>query len=134
MPRRTHPQLAALVAGICMAMAVAPLRAAEPWLRVLVLEAPSLRLRAASPSGGLRVLDERGQQLGLEPSGAELRFEAQRQQKELWFEAVPEAQGPDRDPGLWLGARHYRGRLQLRRQGGQLQVVNHVPVETYLPS
>ena len=93
MPRRTHPQLAALVAGICMAMAVAPLRAAEPWLRVLVLEAPSLRLRAASPSGGLRVLDERGQQLGLEPSGAELRFEAQRQQKELWFEAVPEAQG-----------------------------------------
>ena len=134
MPRRTHPQLAALVAGICVAMAVAPLRAAEPWLRVLVLEAPSLRLRAASPSGGLRVLDERGQQLGLEPPGAELRFEAQRQQKELWFEAVPEAQGADRYPGLWIGARHYRGRLQLRRQGGQLQVVNHVPVETYLPS
>ena len=134
MPHRAHPRVVALVAGICAAVAVAPLRAAEPWLRVLVLEAPSLRVRAAEPSGGLRVLDGRGQQLGLEPPGAELRFEARRQDKELWFEAVPQAQGSNRDPGLWLGQRHYRGRLQLRRQGPQLQVVNHVPVETYLPS
>ena len=132
MQPRTPLRAVAWAAGICAALAVAPLRAAEPWLRVLVLEAPSLRLRAAVPSGGLRVLDGRGQQLGLEPPGAELRFEAQRQEKELWFEAVP--QGSDPDPGLWLGQRRYRGRLQLRRQGGQLQVVNHVPVETYLPS
>jgi stage II sporulation protein D len=38
------------------------------------------------------------------------------------------------DPGLWLQQRRYRGRLQLRLEAGQLQVVNHVPLETYLAS
>jgi stage II sporulation protein D len=52
--------------------------------------------------------------------------------RELWLEALPAV--ADADPGLWLQQRRYRGRLQLRLEAGQLQVVNHVPLETYLTS
>ena len=56
--------------------------------------------------------------------------------RELWFEPVVAAGAPasDPDPGLWLQQRRYRGRLQVRLEAGQLQVVNHVPLETYLSS
>jgi len=54
------------------------------------------------------------------------------QAREVWLEALPGADDPD--PGLWLQQRRYRGRLQLRLEGGVLQVVNHLPLETYLTS
>ena len=39
------------------------------------------------------------------------------------------------DPrGIWLGSRRYRGRLQFLVRRGQVQVVNHLGVETYLAS
>jgi len=104
----------------------------EPWLRVLVLEAPSVRVRPPAEAQGMRVLDERGLPLGLETQGSTLELDGARQQRELWLEAVS-APGAD-DPGLWLDSRRFRGRLQLRPVGGQLQVVNHVQLETYLPS
>ena len=63
--------------------------------------------------------------------------------RELWFEPVAAAAASpaatpgaelDPDPGLWLQQRRYRGRLQVRVEAAQLQVVNHVPLETYLSS
>ena len=104
----------------------------EPLLRVLVLEAPSVSIRPSAEARGLRVLDERGLPLGLEPPDRTLELDGARQQRELWVEALPGPGGDD--PGLWLGSRRFRGRLQLRPLGGQLQVVNHVQLETYLPS
>jgi stage II sporulation protein D len=50
----------------------------------------------------------------------------------MWLDAVAGAE--ESDPGLWLGQRRYRGRFQLRLEAGRLQVVNHVPLEVYLPS
>jgi stage II sporulation protein D len=104
----------------------------EPWLRVLVLEAARVSVRPSAEAQGMRVLDERGLPLGLEPAGRTLDLDGAQQQRELWLEAVPGSSGTD--PGLWLGSRRFRGRLQLRPVSGQLQVVNHVPLESYLPS
>ena len=50
---------------------------------------------------------------------------------ELWLEPVPAA---DSDPALWLQKRRYRGRLQIRPVNDQLQAINVLPLETYLPS
>ncbi|MCP9815962.1 SpoIID/LytB domain-containing protein [Synechococcus sp. GreenBA-s] len=50
---------------------------------------------------------------------------------ELWLEPVPSA---DSDPALWLQKRRYRGRLQIRPVNEQLQAINVLPLETYLPS
>jgi stage II sporulation protein D len=39
------------------------------------------------------------------------------------------------DPrGIWLGSRRYRGRLQFLVRRGQVQVINHLGIETYLAS
>ncbi len=50
---------------------------------------------------------------------------------ELWLEPVPAAEA---DPALWLQKRRYRGRLLIRPAGAQLQAINVLPLETYLPS
>jgi len=49
---------------------------------------------------------------------------------ELWIEPL---QG-GAEGGLVLNQRRYRGRLQVLPQGSGLQVINHVPLETYLAS
>ena len=49
---------------------------------------------------------------------------------ELWIE--PLQAGPE--SGLALNQRRYRGRLQVLPLGSGLQVINHVPLETYLAS
>ena len=126
--------------------AVSP--SAEPVLRVLVVQGHEARLRPALSATGLRLRDAQGRvleefsgQVVLQASadGAWLRLERadgsdneQWQLRQVWLEAVAGAE--DIDPGIWVGQRRYRGRLQLMPQGGQLQVVNHVPLETYLPS
>jgi len=120
----------------------------EPVLRVLVLQGPQARLRPALSAAGLRLRDAQGRLLSdlsgqvvlqVAPEGGWLRLaradgsdSEQWQLREVWLEAV--AGDEERDPGLWVGQRRYRGRLQLLPQAGQLQVVNHVPLETYLPS
>ena len=120
----------------------------EPVLRVLVLQGPQARLRPALSAAGLRLRDAQGRLLSdlsgqvvlqVAPDGGWLRLvradgaeSEQWQVREVWLEAV--AGDEERDPGLWVGQRRYRGRLQLLPQSGQLQVVNHVPLETYLPS
>ena len=136
----------------------------QPQLRVLLLQGGGAQLRAPATAAGLRVRDGQGRLLLELPAERGLpRLQVDLQQgwlrlralpevnppeplvestpvvapeeliaRELWLEALPAAVEPD--PGLWLQQRRYRGRLQLRLEGGQLQVVNHVPLETYLPS
>jgi len=42
--------------------------------------------------------------------------------------------GSDQAGAFQLGQRRYRGRLQVLVSGGRLQAINHVPLESYLPS
>jgi stage II sporulation protein D len=51
---------------------------------------------------------------------------------ELWLEPI--AASTSADGVLVLQQRRYRGRLQVIPAGSGLQVINHVPLETYLPS
>jgi stage II sporulation protein D len=121
---------------------------ADPVLRVLVFQGEQVRLRPALAAAGLRLRDAQGRVLEefngqvvlqAEPVNGWLRFSRpdaadseQWQAREMWLDAVVGAE--DSDPGLWLGQRRYRGRFQLRLEAGRLQVVNHVPLEVYLPS
>ncbi|MFM2158750.1 MAG: hypothetical protein RLZZ124_1224 [Cyanobacteriota bacterium] len=50
---------------------------------------------------------------------------------ELWLEPLPPG---GEQAGLVLQQRRFRGRLQLLARSGGLQVINHVPLETYLAS
>ncbi|GDX72076.1 hypothetical protein LBMAG39_05090 [Cyanobium sp.] len=136
----------------------------EPQLRVLLQQGAAAQLRTPAAAAGVRVRDGQGRLLLELPAERGLpRLHVDLQQgwlrlralpeanppeplvqstpaatpeeliaRELWLEAMPAAAEPD--PGLWLQQRRYRGRLQLRLEAGQLQVVNHVPLETYLPS
>jgi stage II sporulation protein D len=149
------PALRSLTLGIAlMAPLAAELRvraqpATEPQLRVLLQEAPALSVRAAG-TAGLRLRDRQGRvlqelsanrvlQLQLGGGWVEAFSEAQPgggkpvtvAGPELWIEPI--ASGGD-EPILWLQQRRYRGQLQIRPQAERLQVVNVVPVETYLTS
>ena len=127
--------------------------AAEPIVRVLVAQAASFQLRPAAAAAGMQLRDGAGRvlqqfpgpvvlQAGVTNGWLQLRQANQGQQeqgsqeqwqaRELWLEALPGAD--ESDPGLWLQQRRYRGRLQLRIEAGALQVVNHLPLETYLAS
>ncbi len=137
-----------LAPQVVMARSTAASQSGEPMLRVLVVQGQEARLRPALSAAGLRlrdaqgrVLEEFGGQVVVQASadGTWLRLERadgadneQWQLREVWLEALAGAE--EADPGVWVGQRRYRGRLQLMPQGGQLQVVNHVPLETYLPS
>jgi len=118
--------------------------AADPLVRVLVSEGPALVLSAAK--GSLLLRDAGGQLLAVLPPDQELRLAVDPQgesamrwqlgdgtpialaEADLWLEpGTPEAV-------LQLQQRQYRGQLQLRRQLGSLQAINHLSLETYLPS
>ena len=152
--------LRSLTLGLCLlAPLAAELRAqgqaqtvAEPRLRVLLQEAPDLTVRAPA-SGGLRLRDRQGrvlQELGAdqvlrlrlnggwveadpEPLAAAGGADAPpiTAGVELWIEPVAP---PGGEPSLWLQQRRYRGQLQILPRAERLQAVNHVPLESYLPS
>jgi len=119
-----------------------------PLLRVLVFQGEQVRLRPALTAAGLRLRDAQGRVLEefsgqvvlqAEPANGWLRLSRpdaaqseQWQAREVWLDALAGAE--ESDPGLWIGQRRYRGRVQLRLDAGRLQVVNHVPLEVYLPS
>ncbi|MEY4298574.1 MAG: hypothetical protein RLZZ423_1753 [Cyanobacteriota bacterium] len=136
---------------------LAPLRAQaqqarEPALRVLLQEGGSATV--AAPGGrGLRVRDRQGRVLQdlvsdiplrlrlrggwveLSPAPVQAAADAPAAAAvlagpELWIEPLPAGA----EAGLALNQRRYRGRLQLLPQGAGLQVINHVPLETYLAS
>lgn len=120
----------------------------EPSLRALVLQGVEARLRPAAAAAGLQMRDAGGRLLEEFSGQVILAVEARAgwlrvrlagegppevwELRELWVDALAGAE--EEDPGLWLGPRRYRGRLQLIPQGNELQVVNHVALETYLPS
>jgi stage II sporulation protein D len=151
----TRWSLAALLfwAAALPVRAIQPQRAtqvADPWLRVLVWQAASGRIRPALAAGTLQMRDARGRLLHTFDDQAILQVDAaggwlsvrqvqqpqsdRWQARELWFEATATEAEAESDPGIWLNQHRYRGRLQLRAEAGGLQVVNHLPLETYLPS
>ena len=139
-----HGPLAVELQAAQISRRIAP----EPVLRVLLLQGETARLRPAAAAAGLRLRDAQGRLLQELPADRSLQLSLRDgwlqlvdaadpegsvlQARELWLEAVPTAAEPD--PGLWLQQRRYRGRLQARLEGGKLQLVNHLPLETYLAS
>jgi len=130
--------------AVVLQSAVEPARSSRgPWLRVLLLEDQGIAVRPAAEGVGLRLRDGQGRVLGEWTGAPTLQF-LQREGRvqvnlpepllaaEIWIEALSSPSDPD--PGLWLQQRRYRGVLQVRPQSSGLQVINHVPLETYLGS
>ena len=114
----------------------------EPQVRVLILEAESLPLAAQQQPlvlriGGQRLALAAGEEvllrlaegeLVLERGGGVERLQAAR---EIWLEpALRPAEAGD----FQLKQRGYRGRLQVLVGGSGLRAINHVGLESYLPS
>ena len=114
----------------------------EPQVRVLILEAESLPLAAQQQPLVLRIGDQRlalaaGEEVVLRLAEGELVLErgggVERLQaaREIWLEpASRPAEGGD----FQLKQRGYRGRLQVLVGGSGLRAINHVDLESYLPS
>ena len=114
----------------------------EPQVRVLILEAESLPLAAQQQPlvlriGGQRLALAAGEEVVLRLAEGELVLErgggVERLQaaREIWLEpASRPAEGAD----FQLKQRGYRGRLQVLVGGSGLRAINHVGLESYLPS
>ena len=114
----------------------------EPQVRVLILEAESLPLAAQQQPLVLRIGDQRlalaaGEEVVLRLAEGELVLErgggVERLQaaREIWLEpASRPAEGGD----FQLKQRGYRGQLQVLVGGSGLRAINHVGLESYLPS
>jgi stage II sporulation protein D len=144
-----RPIAAVLLGGVLVApAALAPVFASGLEVRVLLLEGPALPLAALDRPLQLRSLGAAAPVLATLAAGeqASLRLEQGRLLLEtvsasrslpplagLWLEAAapaPDAAGGD----FALQQRSDRGRLQVRLNGASLQAINHVPLESYLPS
>ncbi|WP_255000454.1 SpoIID/LytB domain-containing protein [Cyanobium sp. Alchichica 3B3-8F6] len=118
-------------------------QAAEPQVRVLLLEADRMPLAAGQQPLVLRagsqrwllapsesvVLQLAAGDLVLERGGAVERLP---QMSELWLEPAARPSGDGAD--FQLQQRGYRGRLQLLVGASAVRAINHVPLEAYLPS
>ena len=114
---------------------------AEPQVRVLLLESNDLSVSGLS--GGLRVRDAGGTVLAEAPGGQNLQLRLAGglvealglprplRVNELWIEPLADGGA---EGGLGLQNRRYRGRLQLLPGSSSLRVINHLGIETYLPS
>ena len=109
----------------------------SPEMRVLLHEGPHLRLRADGtrtitlqglPEGERQV---RRLDLRLQASGLLALIDGK--ERRLTPSTILRASNDD-PRGIWLGTRRYRGELQLIGRGGQLRVINALPIETYLAS
>ncbi|TVS02078.1 MAG: SpoIID/LytB domain-containing protein [Cyanobium sp. PLM2.Bin73] len=124
-------------------------RPGEPDVRVLLAEGPSLSLASlgqplriqpggvqlparttatVSVQGGTVRLLLPGASGGQAPTSVQLPPSSA-----YWLEPVP-GTTPQADGVFQLQQRRYPGRLRLLASGGKLQAINHVPLETYLPS
>lgn len=114
--------------------------AQEPSMRVLLSQAPSVRLRADGEQPflvrGLGRGDQRMRSMDVSLRAGRLLISGQTSNgSDLQLSARSAIEVNSNDPrGVWLGSRRYRGRLQLLVRGGQVQVVNHLGIETYLAS
>jgi stage II sporulation protein D len=139
-----------LIGSLLGTAAVAPVFAAGTEVRVLLLEsdvvalaaldrplqlrtgaggaaAPPIALLAAGAPASLRLRNGR---LQLETASGSRTLPAV---PAVWLEAA----APPRNDGggdFQLAERRYRGRLQILVRGSGLQAINHVPLESYLPS
>jgi len=129
--------------------AVAPVFASGTEVRVLLLEGPAVPLAALERPLLLRSQEGAapGPVLATLPAGepVTLRLEQGRLQLDtadgsrslplaaVWLEPAAPAQALTTGDFV-LKERAYRGRLQLRLNGASLQAINHLPLESYLPS
>ncbi len=144
--------LAPLPLVAALAPALVQARTAEPELRVLLQEGPSLEIEAATTplrlsDGGGRMLLELppGSGVRLSAAGSVLRAEplagtpgqASRSfpLRELWVEPLAVApRNQESLPAFLLQRKGYRGRLQLLAGNARLQAINVIGIESYLPS
>ena len=109
-------------------------------MRVLLSQAPLVRLRADGEQPflvrGLGRGDQRMRSMDVSLRAGRLWISGQTSNgSDLQLSARSAIEVNSNDPrGVWLGSRRYRGRLQLLVRGGQVQVVNHLGIETYLAS
>ena len=114
--------------------------AQEPSMRVLLSQAPSVRLRADGEQPflvrGLGRGDQRMRSMDVSLRAGRLWISGQTSNgSDLQLSARSAIEVNSNDPrGVWLGSRRYRGRLQFLVRAGQVQVVNHLGIETYLAS
>ena len=112
----------------------------EPSMRVLVSQAPVVRLRADGDQTflvrGLGRGDQRMRSMEVSLRDGHLMVSGQMSNGSSHRISARSAieLHSDNPRGIWLGPRRYRGRLQLLVRGGQVQVVNHLGIETYLAS
>ena len=114
--------------------------AQEPSMRVLLSQASVVRLRADGDQPflvrGLGRGDQGMHSMEVSLRAGRLRIRGQLSDgsfRSLAARSAIEVQSED-PRGIWLGSRRYRGRLQFLVRGGQVQVVNHLGIETYLAS
>ena len=112
----------------------------EPSMRVLLSQASVVRLRADGDQTflvrGLGRGDQRMRSMEVSLRDGHLMVSGQMSNgssHRISARSAIELQS-DNPRGIWLGPRRYRGRLQLLVRGGQVQVVNHLGIETYLAS
>ncbi len=114
--------------------------AQEPSMRVLLSHAPLVRLRADGEQPflvrGLGRGDQRMRSMDVSLRAGRLLISGQTSNgSDLQLSARSAIEVNSNDPrGVWLGSRRYRGRLQFLVRAGQVQVVNHLGIETYLAS
>jgi len=121
-------------------------RSGEPEVRVLLAEAGSLQLQALNQPlviqpGGVELPPSRPATMVLENGRLQLRLDTPGQAgapplplaSNVWL-APRSGTGSDQAGAFQLGQRRYRGRLQVLVSGGRLQAINHVLLESYLPS
>jgi len=119
-------------------------RSGEPEVRVLLAEGGSLQLQALNQPlliqpGGVELPPASRASLVLEGGRLQLRLDNQVEPPvqlplatSFWLAPRP---GAVADQGSFqLGQRGYRGRLQLLVSEGRVRAINHVPLESYLPS
>ena len=114
--------------------------AQEPSMRVLLSQASVVRLRADGDQPflvrGLGRGDQGMRSMEVSLRAGRLRISGQLSDgssRSLAARSAIEVQSDD-PRGIWLGSRRYRGRLQFLVRRGQVQVVNHLGIETYLAS
>lgn len=114
--------------------------AQEPSMRVLLSQASVVRLRADGDQPflvrGLGRGDQGMRSMEVSLRAGRLRIRGQLSDgsfRSLAARSAIEVQSED-PRGIWLGSRRYRGRLQFLVRSGQVQVVNHLGIETYLAS
>ena len=108
----------------------------DGWLQVGAGRSP---LQISDARGGPLLELAAGDQLRLAPGPSGLILERRGANaavlatglREVWI-APPSASSAD--AALLLGGKAFRGRLQVRLDAGQLQAINHIPLELYLAS